>query len=224
MCPPGMVRILPGDLSDAAFRQALWEEAERLPGGCEVLFNNAGSGYYGPLSEQPLEAIEVEVETNLVALIDLTRLALRTMIQRGNGQIVEVASVLSVFGIPYSSVYVATKHAVLGLVRSLQGELRGTKVRVWAACPGRTKSEFASVAAGIGHHVIRGRKAEPTERVVRGILAGLDRETMIWSPTWMSWCTVEVAIWLNRPFQAFLNTFFADHFRSENDQLRSSAG
>ena len=47
---------------------------------------------------------------------------------------------------PYSAVYVASKHAVNGLVKSLRYELRGTGVRVWAACPGRTESEFSQVA------------------------------------------------------------------------------
>ena len=65
---------------------------------------------------------------------------------RGTGQILEVSSVLGFFGIRDSAVYAASKHAVNGLVKSLRNELHGTGVRVWAACPERTASEFRQVA------------------------------------------------------------------------------
>jgi short-subunit dehydrogenase len=224
-CPAGRVRILSGDLSDPAFRQALWTEAERLPGRCQVLFNNAGIGHYSRLAEESLEAIERQVATNIVAVVDLTRLALGSMLARGEGQIVQIASILSVFGIPYSAVYVATKHAVLGLVRSLRGELRGTGVRVWAACPGRTTSEFASVAAGRSPEILGGRQAEPVERVVRGILAGLDRSRSIWFPTWRAWAVARAATWLSWPFSAVLDRWAPAHFQREleSDRGRASA-
>ena len=67
----------------------------------------------------------------------------------GRGEIVEISSVLGFVGLPYSAVYVASKHAVNGLVKSLRYELHGTGVRVWAACPGRTESEFAERAMAV---------------------------------------------------------------------------
>ena len=67
---------------------------------------------------------------------------------RGTGQILQISSVLGFIGLRDSAVYVASKHAVNGLVKSLRYELWGTGVRVWAACPGRTESEFRQVALG----------------------------------------------------------------------------
>ena len=68
------------------------------------------------------------------------------MKERGAGQILQISSVLGFIGLRDSAVYVASKHAVNGLVKSLRYELWGTGVRVWAACPGRTQSEFRQVA------------------------------------------------------------------------------
>ena len=91
---------------------------------------------------------------------------------RKSGQIVQISSILGFVGIPYSAVYVATKHAVNGLVKSLRYELRGSGVRVWAACPGQTESEFVSVAMGLPDGGGRVAKGEPTAKIVRNISEG----------------------------------------------------
>jgi short-subunit dehydrogenase len=77
--------------------------------------------------------------------------------------------------------------------------LAGTGVRVWAACPGRTVSEFSEVAGrgAAGPPSWPGR--EPTERVVRGIVRGLDRRGAFVLPTWRAWLVVTVASWLPEP-------------------------
>ena len=121
-----------------------------------------------------------------MALIDLSQKAARHMKDRGAGQILQISSVLGFVGIAESAVYVASKHAVNGLVKSLRYELAGTGVRVWAACPGRTVSEFSEVAgrgaprpslAGTGADGARraGDRARPRRpaRVRPADLAGL---------------------------------------------------
>ena len=137
-----------GDLADPGFRQALWERAQALPGGVDLLVNNAGLGNYAEFTEQDPAAIRQIIELNLMALIDLSQKAARHMKARGAGQILQISSVLGFVGIGDSAVYVASKHAVNGLVKSLRYELAGTGVRVWAACPGRTVSEFSAAAGG----------------------------------------------------------------------------
>jgi short-subunit dehydrogenase len=147
--PPGRVIPMAGDLADAEFRRALWQRAVTLPGGVDLLVNNAGVGQYAELAEQDPARIRQIIEVNLMALIDLSQKAARHMKVRGGGQILEVSSVLGFIGVAESAVYAASKHAVNGLVKSLRYELAGTGVRVCAACPGRTVSEF-SEAAGRG--------------------------------------------------------------------------
>src|SRR5205823_12482263 len=145
-------------------------------------------------------AIRTIVEVNVLALMDLTQKAARHMKARGAGQIVQISSVLGFVGIPYSAAYVASKHAVNGLVKCLRHELRGTGVRGWAACPGRTESEFSRVALadpGATGPVPRG---EPTEKVVKGIVRGLDGRRAFVFPTWWAWGVVAFAQWLPGPF------------------------
>jgi uncharacterized protein len=215
--PAGKVVAVAGDLADAEFRARLWGRAEALPGGLDVLVNNAGIGHYAAFADQDPAAWRRIVEVNLVALMDLTARAARHMRGRGAGQIVQVSSVLGFVGLPYSAAYVATKHAVNGLVKSLRYELRGTGVRVWAACPNRTASEFHGVALGRPGEApsIRSAHAEPTERVVRGIVRGLDRRAAFVFPTPMAWAVVEAAGWLPGPYEWFMRRWAPGHFRRE---------
>jgi short-subunit dehydrogenase len=182
---PDRVSILAGDLCDIEFRHKLWDQATAIPGGLDLLVNNAGMGHYSKFEDQSPESIDQMFALNVIALFDLTRRAIPYMVDRGRGQILEISSVLGFVGMPYSASYVATKHAVNGLVTSVRGELKGTGVRIWAACPGRTISEFSEVASGRSGGSYRMPQGEPTERVVREIVKGLDsRKTFIMpSPT-----------------------------------------
>jgi len=172
--PAGKVHFLAGDLIEPAFRERLWNWAEDTSGGLDLLVNNAGIGHYSEFSDQDPAIVRRIVEVNLMALLDLTQRAARSMQKRGSGQILQISSILGFFGIPYSAVYVATKHAVNGLVKSLNYELRGTGVRVWASCPGRTISEFSLAAHGATKASVPLPRGAPTDRVVRSILRGLD--------------------------------------------------
>jgi uncharacterized protein len=192
--PPGRVQILAGDLVDAGFREQLWQRAIALPGGLDLLINNAGAGQYAEFADQDPAAIRLIVELNLIALFDLTQKAAGYMRQRDSGQILQISSVLGFIGIPYSAVYVASKHAVNGLVKSLRYELRGTGVRVWAACPGRTQSEFSATALGEGGEPGRLPRGEPTDRVVRSILRGLHGRSAFLVPTWTAWAGLKFAV------------------------------
>jgi len=199
--PAGRVQILAGDLADAGFRQSLWDHALTLPGGIALLVNNAGLGNYAEFVDQDPEAIRQIIDLNLIALVDLSQKAARHMKTKGTGQILQISSVLGFIGIADSAVYVASKHAVNGLVKSLRYELWGTGVRVWAACPGRTVSEFSMVAAGGKVGKAPGwPDQEPTDRVARGIIRGLGSRHGFVLPTWRAWAVVAVAHWLPGPF------------------------
>jgi short-subunit dehydrogenase len=194
---PGRVQICCGDLADAAFRQTLWNQAESMPGGIDLVINNAGLGNYSELDNQDPEAIRQVIEINVIALVDLTQKAIRHMKSRGAGQILAISSVLGFIGLRDSAVYVASKHAVNGLVKSLRYELWGTGVRIWAACPGRTESEFRRVALGDkAGRAIENSHGEPTQRIARGIVRGIDRRSTFVMPSWRAWTVVTLAHWL----------------------------
>jgi short-subunit dehydrogenase len=216
---PGQVVIVPGDLADPAFRDQLWARAEALPGGLDLLINNAGLGYYSELADQDPASIRQTIEVNLMALIDLTQKAVRHMTARGGGEIVEISSVLGYVGLPYYGVYVASKHAVNGLVKCLRYELRGTGVRVWAACPGRTQSEFALHALG---GAAKGPlpRAAATSTVVRAIVRGLGRRRAFLLPHPVAWAAVTLAHWLPGPFEWFMERWSARYFAAEINRAR----
>jgi short-subunit dehydrogenase len=214
-CAEGRVAIIDGDLADAAFRARLWEHAEvHFPEGVDLLVNNAGLGRYGPFEEQSAASIERIFAVNVIALCDLTARAIVHMKARGHGQIVEISSVLGFLGIPDSAAYVASKHAVNGLVKSLRHELRGSGVRLWAACPGPTESEFSQAAVEVSSPV-EGKMPHrvPTGRVVRAIVRELDGRKAFLMPSGDARWIVRVAHWLPAPFDAFMARWGPGHFR-----------
>jgi short-subunit dehydrogenase len=130
-----------------AFVAAALRDHERI----DILVNNAGLGWMGRMNEMPDEKIEELVATNIKGVIATTQAALPAMIERRRGVIINVASVLGFRAAPYSAVYSATKHAVVGFSHALRGELSGTGVKVCVVYPPSTETEFfAETEAPIG--------------------------------------------------------------------------
>jgi len=132
-------RLDVGHREDArAFIAAALRDHERI----DVLVNNAGVGWMGRLHEMPEDKVEELVATNLKGVIATTQAALPSMLERRQGVIINVSSVVGFRAAPYSAVYSATKHAIVGLSHALRGELSGTGVKVCVVYPGVTKTEF----------------------------------------------------------------------------------
>jgi len=224
--PEGRVAILDGDLTDPEFRARLWEFAEsHFPDGLDLLVNNAGLGHYGPFEEQSAASINRIFDVNVIALCDLTSRAIVHMKARGHGQILQISSVLGFLGIPDSAAYVASKHAVNGLVKSLRYELRGTGIRVWAACPGPTESEFSQAAVeAVGAMDGAMPHRVPTDRVVREIVRELDGRRAFLMPSGDARWIVRLAHWLPAPFDLFMSRWGPRHFRKEHEELRKRVG
>ncbi|TMF32646.1 MAG: SDR family NAD(P)-dependent oxidoreductase [Chloroflexi bacterium] len=100
--------------------------------------NNAGVGWMGRAHEMPEEKVDELIATNLKGVINTTNSALPWMLERRRGVIINVASVVGFRPSPYSAVYSATKHAVVGFSHALRGELSGTGVKVCVVYPGVT--------------------------------------------------------------------------------------
>jgi short-subunit dehydrogenase len=90
----------------------------------------------------PDEKVDELIATNLKGLITTTQAVLPGMLARRSGVIINIASVVGFRASPYSAVYSATKHAVVGLSHALRGELSGTGVKVCVVYPGVTDTEF----------------------------------------------------------------------------------
>src|SRR5215472_4815448 len=130
-----------------AFIAAALRDFERV----DVLVNNAGVGWIGRTHQMPDEKLDELVATNVKGVINTTHAVLPWMLERNRGVIINVASVTGFRASPYSAVYSATKHAVVGYSHALRGELSGTGVKVCVVYPASTATEFfAETEAPIG--------------------------------------------------------------------------
>ncbi|HEV2146943.1 MAG TPA: SDR family oxidoreductase [Longimicrobiaceae bacterium] len=137
--------VIPADLGKPGAAGVLWMEARD---GREVhlLVNNAGFGLKGRFDALSLERQAEMVRLDCTALMELTHLALPPMRARGDGGIVNVASVAAFQPVPDMAVYAASKAFVLSLTQAVAEEQRGSGVRVQALCPGPVATGFQDVA------------------------------------------------------------------------------
>ncbi|SPF68878.1 short chain dehydrogenase [Propionibacterium ruminifibrarum] len=113
----------------------------------DVLVNNAGFGDSGTFHRADWARQRDMVQVNVVALMQLTRLLVPPMVERGTGMVLNLSSVAAFSAGPYMSTYYATKAYVLSFSEALHEELAGTGVTVTALCPGPTATGFESAAA-----------------------------------------------------------------------------
>ena len=112
------------------------EEARTLNGPIEMLVVNAGIAESAPFHKMTRESWDRIIATHLTAAFDCTRAALPDLLKSEHGRLVFVASVASLRGVPYAAHYAASKHGLLGLMRSLAAEYAKTNLTVNAVCPG----------------------------------------------------------------------------------------
>jgi short-subunit dehydrogenase len=139
----------------------------------ELLVNNAGVAAYGPFSSIPAERELELVRLNVEAIVVLTRGLLPTMLERGRGGVINVASQMAFQPMPYFAAYAASKAFVLSFSEALAEELRGTGVRVTTIAPGFVSTEFAQVAGS--HEPERRFPHLQPRRVVESALRAHDR-------------------------------------------------
>jgi len=113
----------------------------------DLVVNNAGIGSSGLMHEIDADRLSREVQLNIDALTRLSHAAIRAMVPRGRGYLLNVSSVVSFQPLPKLAVYGATKAYVTSLTEALHEEMRGTGVRVTALCPGLTRTEFQSISS-----------------------------------------------------------------------------
>jgi short-subunit dehydrogenase len=112
----------------------------------DYLINNAGFGGVGRYHERDWAAHLSMIQVNIVALAELTRAALPSMVERGRGRVLNVASVAGYVPGPLQAVYYASKSFVVSFSEALDEELKATGVTVTALCPGLTDTEFFDAA------------------------------------------------------------------------------
>jgi NAD(P)-dependent dehydrogenase (short-subunit alcohol dehydrogenase family) len=135
---------LPADLCDDASVAAAVDRLEARFDVVDVLVNNAGTEFPTPVRDAAPDFMarwEGLLRNNVGSMMRLTRALLPLM--RPGGAIINQASIWGLTGFPEFSAYVASKHAVIGLTRSLAWELGAAQIRVNAVCPGWIESAAA---------------------------------------------------------------------------------
>jgi hypothetical protein len=164
-------RAVAVDLSEEKGPDQLIASVGKVP--IDILVNNAGFATYGRFEELAADRDHREVMLNVTAVARLTHLVLPSMLTRGAGIILNVASTAAFQPLPFMAIYGATKAFVLSFTEALWAELRDRNIRVLAVCPGPTQTNFYKVvgderAAGVG-------KRRTPEQVVAGALKALER-------------------------------------------------
>lgn len=130
------------DVTDEASVEAGFAQAATAFGPPQILVNNAGRGDSMPFKRMDRDFLQRMVDMNLTSAFLCIRQVLPAMTEAGYGRIVTVASTAGLVGYRYVSAYVASKHAVVGLTRSLALETAKTGVTVNAVCPGYVETDM----------------------------------------------------------------------------------
>lgn len=135
------------DIADGVQAEGLVESVIGRFGRIDGLVNNAGLTQVGPFLEiEPAEWDDV-IRTDLTAAFHTCRAAIPSMLERGDGAIVNIASRLGQLGVPQTAAYSAAKAGLIGLTRSLAREFGPRGIRVNAVAPGFTITDMTAELA-----------------------------------------------------------------------------
>ena len=130
------VQYLTMDLTDIDSIKNAVSFVQEKEGRIDVLINNAGMHTGGPIETSPFETIELQMDTNFMGMVHLTREVLPVMRKQGGGKIINVSSIGGLMGLPFQAFYSAGKFAIEGFSEALRMEIRQFGIRVIVINPG----------------------------------------------------------------------------------------
>ena len=132
----GEAWVIPTDLTVDKEMERLVQQTLKEWGSVDVLINNAGLGKVAPVVKAKVSDWDETFRVNLRAPMFLSKLVLPTMMERGEGSIINISSVSGKSGEANGSAYSASKFGLMGFTQSLYEEVREYGIRVSAICPG----------------------------------------------------------------------------------------
>jgi uncharacterized protein len=208
--------------ADLALDSDLRKVEERIASEPELEFlvNNAGFGVQGAFHELSLEIQDSMHRLHIIATERLTHAALRVMVERRRGNIINVSSVAGFILGAYSVSYNATKSWINSFTEGLCIELKAlhSPVRIQALCPGFTYSEFHDVA-GVDRNVIPRSLWMSAEDVVDASLRSLEKNKLFVVPGWRYRLVVGLYPWIPRSLKHALAIKYGG--RGTNERTRS---
>lgn len=218
------------DVRDSSAVEALVADTFARHGRLDYLFNNAGIGIGGEVQDYSLEDWRYIVDVNLMGVVHGIHAAYPRMRQQGFGHLVNTASMAGLAPAPFTTSYSATKHAVVGLSRSLRIEARADGVRVSVLCPGVIRTPILVNAGAFGRTKIavppelerqmweQMRPMDP-DRFARRVLDQVARNrSIIVAPRW--W---KLLWWMGRMSPTYMDWFAARRYRTWITRFRAAA-
>jgi uncharacterized protein len=180
----GNAEVLTADLATDSDLQRVEDRIAAEP-GLEFLVNNAGFGVQGLFHMADLESQDRMHRLHIIAIERLTHAALRGMVERRKGKVINVSSVAGFLATPFNTGYCATKSWINAFSEGIYLELKAihSPVRIQALCPGFTYSEFHDVA-GMDRNTIPRSLWMSAEYVVEDSLRGLEHNRLFVIPGW----------------------------------------
>ncbi len=177
--------VFTADLTQSDERIKLLDFIEELDLAIDILVNNAGFGDAGFFAEADWLKNEQMIQLNITALTHLTRAILPSMIQRGSGKILNVASIAGFLPGPLMSVYYATKAYVVSFSAALHSELVNTGVTVTTLSPGPVATNFFNAASAGDARITKIMKPAAASKVAmfayRRLMKGKNKAVYGWS-------------------------------------------
>jgi uncharacterized protein len=170
------IKTIALDLAQIPAPKFLFDQLQVERISVDFLINNAGFGAYGEFAEMPIDEILGQISLNIIALTELTRLFLPSMIARRSGRIMNVASTAGFQPGPLLAVYYATKAYVISFSEAIANELHDSGVTMTCFCPGATHTGFASRAGTEKSRLFKAFGAMNAQKVAldgyRGLMQG----------------------------------------------------
>lgn len=155
------VRVEPADLSKPGAAAALAKKLKQARLPLTTIVNNAGVLEHGSFVDIPAARHQQLIDLNISGLTAMLGAFLPDLVERGQGRVLNVASIAAFQPVPALATYAATKAYVLSLAESLSEELKGTGVTVTALCPGVTDTNMVS-----------GAQAKSSQLTIPGFMIG----------------------------------------------------
>ncbi len=175
------VEVLSADLGDAVDLDAVAARLRDDP-AIGLIVNNAGLGPHGPALGASAAENEAMMRLNVTALHRLTLAAAGAFVARGQGAIINLASVVALVPEQFNATYVATKAFVLALTQGMQAEVGPKGVRLQAVLPGLTRTEIFE-RAGVDIAMLDPAMVMDAGDMVDAALAGFDQGELVTIPS-----------------------------------------
>ncbi|MES9524026.1 SDR family oxidoreductase [Streptomyces capoamus] len=205
----GRPLVQPADVADPDRTEAVAEAAEREFGPIDIWVNCAFASVFAPFEEITPEEYRRITEVTYLGFVNGTRSALKRMLPRDRGTIVQVGSALGERSIPLQSAYCGAKHAINGFTSSLRTELlhRGSNVHVTVAqMPAVNTPQFEWVRSRLAKHPMPVPPIYQPEVAARGVVHAADHPGR---KQYYIGATTVATIWANRFVPALLDRYLA---------------